>query len=232
MTDLDFRRLAERFKQRTGDSPQFRPLQLAHYLDGLIKDGTLPAGWRFPGERHLTTELGVSLRTLRQAFRTLRDLGSVVARTGDGTFVATPPDTPNWPSDRAVQQLVTLITEQITSGNLRPGQRIPDERSLAQQHDLHVTFVRRALAQLCADKLLVRNHAGTFVHHAPAYAHERVTADLTRRITQGTISGPLPSERTLMRDYGTSSKTIRRSLATLREQGLVYTIPGKGTFPH
>lgn len=42
----------------------------------------------------------------------------------------------------------------------------------------------------------------------------------------------LPSEKELCDEYGVSRLTIREALATLIDEGFVYSIPGKGSFVH
>jgi len=61
---------------------------------------------------------------------------------------------------------------------------------------------------------------------------ERVRDDLAQRITRQEL-GPgaqLPTERDLSVEYGVSRVTVRRALALLTEEGLVYAIQGRGTF--
>ena len=61
---------------------------------------------------------------------------------------------------------------------------------------------------------------------------ERVRDDLAQRISRQDL-GPgaqLPTERDLSVEYGVSRVTVRRALALLTEEGLVYAIQGRGTF--
>ncbi|MBQ1082353.1 FadR/GntR family transcriptional regulator [Nocardiopsis sp. B62] len=61
-----------------------------------IRLGVVPAGGRFPAERDLSSRLGVSRVTLREAIQHLRRRGFVESRRGrgGGTFVAEPPPRP------------------------------------------------------------------------------------------------------------------------------------------
>ncbi|QFX86291.1 GntR family transcriptional regulator [Streptomyces sp. SYP-A7193] len=44
------------------------------------------------------------------------------------------------------------------------------------------------------------------------------------------VGARLPAERDLAEQYGVAVNTIRRAVRDLREQGLVLTVPIKGTF--
>ena len=62
--------------------------QLYRQLRGAIADGRLPAGERLPSTRDLAAQLGVSRKTTLEVFDQLTAEGYLVARQGDGTFVA------------------------------------------------------------------------------------------------------------------------------------------------
>jgi GntR family transcriptional regulator len=62
------------------------------------------------------------------------------------------------------QQLADLLRERITSGEYRPGARIPSAASLSQEFDLAPVTVRKAITQLQRERLLVsRVGWGTYV---------------------------------------------------------------------
>jgi GntR family transcriptional regulator len=50
---------------------------------------------------------------------------------------------------------------------------------------------------------------------------------LTRRIQPGHV---IPSENQLQQEYGISRNTSRRAIALLRDEGLVVTVAGRGTY--
>jgi DNA-binding GntR family transcriptional regulator len=60
----------------------------------------------------------------------------------------------------------------------------------------------------------------------------RVANDIAARIFSGELSPGtrLRSERDLATHYGVSYGTVRRAMQVLREQGLILTIHGRGTF--
>ena len=55
---------------------------------------------------------------------------------------------------------------------------------------------------------------------------------LRRRIESGELArlDPLPSESTLTQEHDVSRDTVRRAVAILREEGLVFTIAQRGTY--
>lgn len=63
-------------------------------------------------------------------------------------------------------------------------------------------------------------------------AYVRVASDIAARIASGELApgARLRAERDLAEIYGKSYGTIRRAMAYLREQGLIVTVHGRGTF--
>lgn len=58
----------------------------------------------------------------------------------------------------------------------------------------------------------------------------QLTAILRARIAGGEITGRVPSEKALAHEYGVAIGTVRKAMAILRDEGLIYTIRGWGTF--
>jgi GntR family transcriptional regulator len=61
------------------------------------------------------------------------------------------------------RQLAARLREQIESGDLAPGARLPSIAGLAQEYDLAVTTVQKAIAALKEEGLVVTSPMGTFV---------------------------------------------------------------------
>lgn len=53
---------------------------------------------------------------------------------------------------------------------------------------------------------------------------------LREKIKSGEITGRLPGEKALMQEYGLALATVRKSVKALRDEGLVRTVAGWGTF--
>ncbi len=72
----------------------------------------------------------------------------------------------------------------------------------------------------------------TVDHRDPTPLHEQLASLLRAEIAAGRYaeSGMLPSESYLQEQRGVSRGTVRRALKTLADEGLVYTIPARGTF--
>jgi GntR family transcriptional regulator len=60
----------------------------------------------------------------------------------------------------------------------------------------------------------------------------QLAAILRSKITSGELArlDPLPSESTLVQEHGVSRDTARRAIAVLRDEGLVFTVPQRGTY--
>ncbi|HIU76686.1 MAG TPA: GntR family transcriptional regulator [Candidatus Pelethocola excrementipullorum] len=64
------------------------------------------------------------------------------------------------------QQLKEEIKLSITSGNLKPGQKIPTETELSDKYDISRITVRRAIEELCQEDFLIKKQGkGTFVKY-------------------------------------------------------------------
>lgn len=58
----------------------------------------------------------------------------------------------------------------------------------------------------------------------------QLAAQLRTRIKSGEIRSVLPSIMELTEETGLSINTVRRAIRVLIDEGLVYTVPGRGTF--
>jgi GntR family transcriptional regulator len=66
----------------------------------------------------------------------------------------------------------------------------------------------------------------------PVPVYQQLARLLTEEIEAGRYPPrtPLPSETTLMQRYGVSRGSVRKAIEYLREQGLVFTVPQRGTY--
>ena len=64
----------------------------------------------------------------------------------------------------------------------------------------------------------------------PAAPYRQLAGILRDRIASGEIAGRMPSEKTLTQEYGVAQGTVRRALDLLREEGVIVTLQGVGSF--
>ncbi len=65
---------------------------------------------------------------------------------------------------------------------------------------------------------------------SPDHPYVQVADQLRTRITSREITAVLPSIMELTEETGLAPNTIRRAIKILVDEGLVQTIPGRGTF--
>jgi DNA-binding GntR family transcriptional regulator len=103
----------------------------------------------------------------------------------------------------------------------------PSETSLAAEFGVVRNTVRRALAELERDGLIVtlpgRRRVASEPTGTTAAGYRRIAEDLRQRITSGELAPGqrVPSEAELMRRYGVSRGPARQGLALLEATGLV-----------
>ncbi|PZS08524.1 MAG: GntR family transcriptional regulator [Solirubrobacterales bacterium] len=123
-----------------------------------------------------------------------------------------------------------------TAGGCRAGSALPAETALAAEFGVARNTVRRALAELERDGLIVTLAGRGRVVSEPAgtttAGYRRIADDLRQQITSGELATGqrVPFEADLMRRYGVSRGTARRGLALLEATGLVSAVHGKGRF--
>jgi GntR family transcriptional regulator len=64
----------------------------------------------------------------------------------------------------------------------------------------------------------------------PTPPYRQLAKILRDKISSGELTGRLPSEKTLMQEYGLAHGTVRKAIAVLRDESLVQTSPGWGTY--
>lgn len=68
--------------------------------------------------------------------------------------------------------------------------------------------------------------------YAPEPLYVQVAGSLRAKIESGELThlAPLPSEKAIQQEYEVSRDTARRAIGQLRDEGLVFTIPQRGTY--
>src|SRR5450755_1007996 len=67
-------------------------------------------------------------------------------------------------------------------------------------------------------------------HDSPTPLYVQLAALLRGQIEDGTLTGRMPSVKTLSQEHGVSHITAEKALSVLKEDGIVLSVIGKGTF--
>ena len=69
-------------------------------------------------------------------------------------------------------------------------------------------------------------------HGAPLPPYRQLAAILVARIARGDWQPgrAIPSEARLVQEYGLARSTVRRAIAVLVEEGVLFVVPQRGTF--
>lgn len=67
-------------------------------------------------------------------------------------------------------------------------------------------------------------------YDSPVPLHEQIAAELRDQIRKGKLTGRVPSILTLAQEYGVSHRTTAHALGTLRDEGLIVAVRGKGFY--
>ncbi|HZB33490.1 MAG TPA: GntR family transcriptional regulator [Streptosporangiaceae bacterium] len=90
-------------------------------------------------------------------------------------------------ADRAVyKQLADLIRNQIKSGELPPGRRLPAQKDYMQEHGISRDSVERAMQVLRSEGVVVTDRRGSYVRSGDELVEVQVE--------QGRITARMPSE--------------------------------------
>ncbi len=67
-------------------------------------------------------------------------------------------------------------------------------------------------------------------HDLPVPLHEQLSGILRAKIAAGEITSRVPSILTLAQEHGVSHRTADHALQTLRDEGLIIAVRGKGFY--
>ncbi|MBE1590929.1 GntR family transcriptional regulator [Nonomuraea angiospora] len=138
-------------------------------------------------------------------------------------------------------QLADVLRKRIDDGALQPGALVPSEADLVSEFGVARITARRAIRELRdAGIIYTIRGEGSYVGPESASRQARsgwrfqtIADDLAAKVRAGDFEQdvPLPSETQLAQQYDVAKGTVRRALTLLRDQRLVYTVPGRGTYP-
>ncbi|MEV7804951.1 GntR family transcriptional regulator [Microbispora sp. NPDC088329] len=69
-------------------------------------------------------------------------------------------------------------------------------------------------------------------HDGDTHVYIQLADVIAERITSGVLRPrrPIPSEAQLVQEFGVARETVRKAVSILRDRGLVYTVPARGSF--
>ena len=67
-------------------------------------------------------------------------------------------------------------------------------------------------------------------HDAAVPPYRQLAAILREQVETGALVGRLPGEKHLMQEYGLALGTVRKAVKLLRDEGLIETVPGWGSY--
>ncbi len=123
--------------------------RIADDLRQQIREEKLRPGQLLPTQSQLMQEYKASSLTVQKAIRLLRNEGWVIARQGRGTFVTRSAD-----FEEAFENVASDLTQQIHSGTLAPGARLPAREVLAEHYSVPLNVVTNAIALLVGNSFL------------------------------------------------------------------------------
>ncbi|WP_342743405.1 GntR family transcriptional regulator [Nonomuraea wenchangensis] len=137
---------------------------------------------------------------------------------------------------RVYVQIADRVRERIRSGEFAPGQALPSEAELCREFGVARNTVRRGLAVLEEEGLLVtvpsKGRRVAAEGTPTSYRYEVIAAWLREAIKAGDLppGAQVPSEAVLRRRFTASRTTVRQALAVLEREGLVAAAHGRGRF--
>ncbi|MCW2875925.1 MAG: GntR family transcriptional regulator [Sphaerisporangium sp.] len=140
---------------------------------------------------------------------------------------------------RVYLQLADRLRDRITTGLYPAGTYLPSEASLSEEFRVARNTVRRALAVLVEENLVITVRSkGRLVlreevrHLDREYLYQAIAVELRGQIISGDLppAGRVPSERDLRHRYAASRSTVRQALGVLESDGLIVAVHGKGRF--
>ncbi|MEU8586886.1 GntR family transcriptional regulator [Streptomyces sp. NPDC048664] len=175
-------------------------VQAADVLRAAIHDGELRPGERLPAARELQRRFGIASSTVQNALRLLKDEGLIYSVLGRGSYV------------RAQEAPAEAETEAAGGDETDSGESDPVYTGLGD--------LRRGwqTADSPADD--------------PRPPYVRTADELRKQIQDGRLApgAKLPSARDLQAQYGIANSTAQNALRVLKEEGLIYSVQGRGVF--
>ncbi|MGR6914340.1 GntR family transcriptional regulator [[Actinomadura] parvosata] len=139
---------------------------------------------------------------------------------------------------RIFTQIEDRLRERINMSMYPVGSMLPSEAALCAEFGVARNTVRRALAVLENEGLILTIPAkgrlvlGGDKPKDEPYLYQAIARELRGEIERGELQPgtTLPSEAQLRRQHGVSRSTVRQALAVLEQEGLIASEHGQGRF--
>ncbi|MFD6184394.1 GntR family transcriptional regulator [Streptomyces goshikiensis] len=184
-----------------GEDPRPPYVQAADVLRVAIHNGELRPGERLPAARELQRRFGIASSTVQNALRLLKEEGLIYSVLGRGSYVRAQDASAEGEAEAAADD-----------GEVDSGGSDPEYVGLGD--------LRRGWQTATSPRDDPR----------PPYVQ---TADALRKQIQDGRLAPgakLPSARDLQAQYGIANSTAQNALRVLKEEGLIYSVQGRGVF--
>jgi GntR family transcriptional regulator len=67
-------------------------------------------------------------------------------------------------------------------------------------------------------------------HRTPRPVYVTIADELATEIATAPVDSPIASESDIQQRWGVARATARHAISELRDRGLIYTVPGRGSF--
>ncbi|WP_328320340.1 GntR family transcriptional regulator [Streptomyces sp. NBC_00388] len=184
-----------------GEDPRPPYVQAADVLRAAIHDGELRPGERLPAARELQRRFGIASSTVQNALRLLKREGLIYSVLGRGSYVRTQ-ETPAEGEPEAP----------AANDGADPGESDPAYTGLG---DLQRGW-----------------QTATSPADDPRPPYVRTADTLRKQIQDGQLASgaKLPSAREMQEQFGIANSTAQNALRVLKEEGLIYSVQGRGVF--
>lgn len=206
-----------------------------HMVEHGYKEGDL-----LISTRKLASLTGISNTTIRTALGSLISPG-IIGKKYNSFIVLTSSFKADGVETKTLAEKVAESIKIYASANLNPGDRLPSNSELAGMFDVSIKTIHDASKLLVREGILYsrRGRYGTIYlgenqpAHAEMYSYEKVEQKIRHYISQNcAIGDKLPAIKVLADEFELSSKTIKKALDNLAEEGFLTFSRGRngGTF--
>ncbi|MBR1776539.1 GntR family transcriptional regulator [bacterium] len=203
-----------------------------------IKDNSLSNGDFLVSVRKLSKELNIPNTTLRIAVNTLIQQNIIESKEKHFVIRSTDFEINNVETENLVQKIADNL-KNIINTSYRPNEKLPSNFLLAQKYNVSIKTIHDAVKLLEKEGILrtKRGNYGTFVANPDSevelYNYEKIEAKIRHFIIKNyKVGDKLPPIRDFAKEYNVSTKTIKKALDNLAEDGYVAFSRGRigGTF--